>query len=263
MHPRTPLTHFLALPLYNVSSMAALTTSVSNFTEETALSSAEPEIESHGATADSKGSVQLPPGCIRPPSTLHLTLGVMSLTTPEKVDVAASMLKGMDMQSLLESAASSSTDPRVSTAARSVTTAAQTREGFQPLRIQLKGLSPMHDASATTVLYVTPCDGTGRLRPLCEALRAKFTEWRVLVPEKRELKLHATIVNTIYAKGQPRGRRGGKERFKIDARELVERWRDHLWAEVLVDKVVICEMGAKEDEEGVLRYREVAEAPLV
>jgi activating signal cointegrator complex subunit 1 len=192
----------------------------------------------------------------------------MSLTEPDKLDTAISMLRGMDIRDVLETSIAASSMARESSASSDTTNgskveASQPQEATQPIKVQLRGLMSMQDATATTVLYAAPDDNSGRLLRFCEAVRARFTEERLLVPDKRELKLHATIMNTIYAKGQRRGKNGRKEPLKIDARELIERWKDHAWAEVTLDKVVICEMGAKEDEEGVLRYHEIAEAPLV
>lgn len=279
---RPPLTHFLAIPLYNKSSITALTASISEFIKETtstgenkadASSSAtdgptkspgdeisgaiknsnyQGNTESHGSMASSRPPMLLPPGAIRPPSTLHLTLGVMSLTEPDLLETAVSMLKAMDMKEVLEGSM-----PPASGQGNAATETAN-----EPIKVELQGLVPMQDASASTVLYAAPHDNSGRLLGFCQTLRSKFTEERLLVPDKRELKLHATVVNTIYAKGQRRGKNGRKEAAKIDARELIDSWEDYVWGEVTLEKVVICEMGAKEDHEGIVRYHEIAEAPI-
>ena len=61
------------------------------------------------------------------------------------------------------------------------------------------------------------------------------------------MKLHATVVNTIYAREAKSGKkRWGKGSGKFDARELVERYREFEWArDVRMERVSICEMGAK------------------
>jgi activating signal cointegrator complex subunit 1 len=46
---------------------------------------------------------------------------------------------------------------------------------------------------------------TTRLRAFAETVRGAFLAHELILPERRELKLHATLVNTIYAR--PRGRR--------------------------------------------------------
>ena len=82
----------------------------------------------------------------------------------------------------------------------------------------------------------------------------------------RPLVLHATVLNTIYARGKKgvkakgqRGerKRGGERKWrdgKFDARYLIDRYEHMVWMEgVRIEKVAICEMGAKdvvEEEEG-------------
>jgi len=57
----------------------------------------------------------------------------------------------------------------------------------------------------------------------------------------RPLKLHVTIVNTYYAQ-QPNWRHP-----LIDARALLAHFKDFIWLEnVRLDRIAICEMGAKE-----------------
>ena len=133
------------------------------------------------------------------------------------------------------------------------------------LSLTLCGLHAMGASKVkTSSLYAEPCDESGRLYPFCRRLREAFEAAGFVMPEKRELKLHATILNTIYAsekkgKGGGRGKGRGKREgsLKFDATELMERWRDVVWAEVKVERVVVCEMGAKEDESGWVRYVEV------
>ena len=195
----------------------------------------------------------------------------------------------------------------------------------------------MQALRSTSILYAHPEDHTNRLRPFAESLVARFEGQGLLVREDRALKLHATIINMVYASEQGRGKkrggfkrktkvkgigkqdegrvkegegedegkeywtkaRGGNEkgpatvdieedveyelidltdhsdqtraggdskeggrnkpgRGKLDARALVERWKDEIWAEIRVERVAICEMGAKVGEDGVVRYKEIA-----
>lgn len=82
--------------------------------------------------------------------------------------------------------------------------------------------------------------------------------------------MHATLVNTIYAKKSAVSgkNRWGKGSGKIDARKVIEKWGDTTWAEdVRVEKVAICEMGAKKvkDETGSVIdevYTEIASVAL-
>ena len=74
-----------------------------------------------------------------------------------------------------------------------------------------------------------------------------------------------------HAPEKPGGDSGGKGRkkkkqqrakpIKFDARALLERWKDEVWAEIKVEKLAICEMEAKEDA-GKVRYVEVADVKL-
>ena len=127
---------------------------------------------------------------------------------------------------------------------------------------------------------------------------------KYLVHDTRPLKLHATILNTIYAKGlkSPPPPRGVKTKtpeaknvadttdgspskpaaadasadpkpksrapLKMDATDILERYKDYVWAEgVVLDRVAICEMGSKKlrNEKGEVvseEYTVVASVPL-
>ena len=84
-----------------------------------------------------------------------------------------------------------------------------------------------------------------------------------MVDEKRELLLHCTIVNMVYARDSGRKGRGGKlgrwgRKRKFDAREVVEKYEGFKWMpDCRVERVGICEMGAREVA-GEVRYVEVA-----
>lgn len=145
------------------------------------------------------------------------------------------------------------------------------------LAIELVGLVGMQGAR-TSVLYAQPRDGSGRLQRFAESVRGVFVEGGFVEQEERALKLHATVVNTIYAKsgGGGRGktqvlqRRGGGEVSqsrgsggevgrhgehaqgdarnwtRFDARELIDMYKDFVWAEAVhIDRVQICKMGAR------------------
>ncbi|KAF9105374.1 hypothetical protein BGX27_009658 [Mortierella sp. AM989] len=298
----------------------------------------------------------LPRDSLRPPSSLHLTLGVMSLSDPQQLERASAYLQSLDINVLLKSAAvtaaasiaranakaeikanakarakarkqnkttsegslpstpssSSSSSPSPSPSATEDGDQDQSvdnqqhqeqEDALSPLVVSLRGLLPMQTPDATTVLYAPPYDITGRLQPFCEALQKLFVEAGFVQPEKRPLKLHASIVNTLHVKnkssygksdgassngawrgglrrggggggegsqgGQRQGQRQGQGgmgrnnvRLMIDATELIQTWKDEVWAEVTLEKVVICEMGAKLSSDGLLRYREVAEIPM-
>ncbi|KAF9364747.1 hypothetical protein BGX34_000552 [Mortierella sp. NVP85] len=290
--PRPTLTHFLSIPLYTTFSAAHLNASLGRFAAEVTDPSSElvlslkdlsltPQqassrtswrIDDAGSTTPSTASKEpLPTDALSPPSSLHLTLGVMSLDSPGRIEDAVAFLKTLDLNAMLEAAAveaaeyrsAQKKDDRSAKAPKGRATAS-TGEQVAPshLTVKLQGLRAMGSVDATTVLYAVPYDSTYRLRPLCEALRSAFTEAGFVVAENRPLKLHATVVNTINVRGREGGSRNKNEKLKIDATELVEKWRSKMWAKVRVEKVVICEMGKKKGEDGLMRYVEIAQLDM-
>lgn len=226
------------------------------------------------------------PEAIRPVGTLHLTLGVMSLDR-NKLPRAIECLNSIDVYSLLRNAAeappaeclaSDFTAP--STLDDPITSPTGDRSS-KPIEINLKGLVSMHAPHNTSVLYGAPEDTTARLYPFCLALHKIFKDAGFLQEQNRELKLHATVVNTTYVKGKKPPKKGsfkkqasessgqqsgssasaGQEQVggqssghgadakgppKIDATTILEKYTDFVWAENLVlDRVAICQMGAK------------------
>ncbi|EME89565.1 uncharacterized protein MYCFIDRAFT_101602, partial [Pseudocercospora fijiensis CIRAD86] len=231
---KAPLTHFLCLPLIT--------------------SSSRPEIEASLNAFKDSITTSIHPKAIRPVGTLHLTLGVMSLD-PTKLAAAVNFLKELDLKSMLDGASPGSVN------------GSQTES-----KLDLKGLESMHPPQKTSILYAAPTDRTGRLYPFCLALQEAFNEKEFLVSDDRKLKLHATLVNTIYAKdrGKPTKPQinaqvsnipirtqnnadavkghgpDANAHLKLDARSLIDKYKDYVWAEqITLDRVAICEMGAK------------------
>ncbi|SLM33397.1 Protein kinase A anchor protein, nuclear localisation signal domain [Lasallia pustulata] len=91
MPPRPPLTHFLCLPLVTASSRSLLQTSLETFSAE-AVSPTE------------ASTVPIPEKAIRPLGTLHLTIGVMTLQTQDRIDACLNFLRGLDVHDLLRRA---------------------------------------------------------------------------------------------------------------------------------------------------------------
>ncbi|KAF8931349.1 hypothetical protein BGZ58_007674 [Dissophora ornata] len=343
---RPPFTHFLAIPLYTPHSASRLNNSLALFAAEVtatttinvapdapgnslvsaigSLSMAErgafeaaaaPDKDSKGdgssrRTPEPRTNIikaPLPRDSLRPPSSLHLTLGMMSLTDSGQLENAASFLRSLDLNALLKEAAAISSNgdslpsyegggecpppslwmPTLSIPTLSIpsvgrlalaekgaiqsnntmtTTKDKAVNANQPLIVTLQGLVPMESLDASTVLYAAPHDPTGRLQPFCEALVAAFVQAELVIPEDRALKLHATIVNTVYVRNTAiaggRGRGYDRAGYSESQRELVQRWRDEVWAEVELQKLVICEMGAKPDKDGLLRYKEIAQIDM-
>ena len=279
-----PLTHFLCLPLVTPASTPTLTSSLTKFaasytypvsrgldvSPRLTAKSTNSSRDSESGSNDEEGAQALPLApfprkAVRPLGTLHLTLGVMSLVSKERIDEAARFLKELDVQGMLKNSADGTISSNV-TAIRTEEAkieATQDKTNSAPLVVTLRGLQPMQAPEKTSILFAAPHDSSGRLMRFSEALRQAFLKEGLVKHEDRGLKLHATIVNTVYAKG---GRRkGGGSRFqdgKFDARDVIEKWKDEDWAEVKLESVAICEMGAKVGDDGVERYRKIAETNL-
>ena len=270
MPPRPPLTHFLSIPLVTPSSKSQLLASLHNFAADVT----DPE---HGDIA------AVPGKAIRPVGTIHLTLGVMSLQTPERVIAASDFLRSLNVRDMLRNATQvdgtgSMYTPEAVKASdippgKDDVSKARFLETPSPLTITLSGLHPMHVPASTSILYASPLDSTSRLYPFCLALQQAFECAEYMLADDRDLRLHATIVNTIYAKDKKTRAKGGghgknsKGSRKFDARELINRYDNFEWAkDIHIERVSICEMGAKKTIENgeVLEeeYFEIASVPL-
>ncbi|KAF1962912.1 hypothetical protein CC80DRAFT_512186 [Byssothecium circinans] len=293
--PKKPqLTHFLCLPLVNETSRPQLGESLEKLKEELGRS----------------GLVPLK--AIRPVSTLHLTLGVMSLND-EELEKATRYLEDLDLRGLLR-------DVTGKTVAEKAAEEGSVCENLnasvlldaEALYVDLEALVPMQKPGQTSILYAEPTDASLRLLPFGEVLKRRFTQEGFMVEDKRSLRLHATIINTVYAKPTGRGRdrkanhrdrpredtasekvdhlddgastadwyqdidepttaspdpstaenegtaitnqwggsigHGPNTKFwmRFNARELIEKYKDIVWAkDVRIDRVQICKMGAK------------------
>ena len=329
-HPGTNTTSTPHLPLKSTSVSAPTSTPASTYTSTSTSTS------THSTTAPSKENGKgkandsgIPVKAIRPLGTLHLTIGVMSLKEEGRLEGAVELLKGMNMGALLrdteksEGVDTTSTSSTSSTVPISPLPSSQPNQNASPppLTLSFTGLQSMHSPRSTSFLYTPPTDSTGRFYPFSQALRDRFATEGFVVDEERALKLHATVLNTIYAdkvapgkklvqgadarfglvktdmgameeklgeeyqehdqeageeelesspsKPRGKGRSKGKKRIvKFDARRLLERYKEFGWAkDVRIEKVAICEMGAKKvmDEKGDVVgevYTEVASVSM-
>jgi activating signal cointegrator complex subunit 1 len=245
-------THFLCIPLATASSRPQLAASLARFRRAVAddnRAAARAQAQAR-ATGSFARLAAIPEAAVRPVGTLHLTLGVMSLPGEDEVRRAREALAGLDLAGLLSAAAEASP-------ARDAPTAAAAEQWGPALAVSLRSLASMHPPRDTSVLYAEPRDASGRLQRFGEALRDAFVRSGLVLAEDRPLKLHATVLNTVYAKS-------GRNAARVDATGLLRECRDFEWCgEFVVEKIAICRMGGREVRDSTgevvdVAYEEVA-----
>lgn len=297
---KAPLTHFVCLPLVTPKSKPQLEASIAAFRDAVTSTTADGPDEISKEAKGLDGTVQpmVHPKAIRPVGALHCTLGVMSLNADD-LAAAVNLLDGLNIQALLgatPSSEASGQEPQEATSASDGPASLERSISPPPverfhaaLKVNLKGLESMHAPQNTSILYTAPSDESDRLHTFCLALQKAFKDAGLLVEDNRDLKLHATIVNTIYAKGKKRPQRGpasanrggpaiatndrssghgpnANAPLKIDATQILEKYKDFVWAEnVVLDRLAICEMGAKKilDDQGNVKAEEYTEVASI
>ncbi|KAH7399082.1 AKAP7 2'5' RNA ligase-like domain-containing protein [Phaeosphaeria sp. MPI-PUGE-AT-0046c] len=204
---KPPLTHFLCLPLVTDTSREQLQRSLETLKR------------------DLQEKAVVPPKAVRPLGTLHLTLGVMSLDET-KMEEAKQYLQNLGLHRLLRDLTQRGVAEK---AAEDGTISENLNAAALPdtdgLTIGLEALTPMQSPQNTSILYATPVDPTHRLYSFASALRKDFTEKGFMIEDTRPLKLHATIINTIYAK--PGGGRGRKNTVKETLKHIEHKVSPH------------------------------------
>lgn len=244
MPPKPQLTHFLCIPLVTIHSRPQLQKSLSIFREDVTISKT-PELPDG-----------IPEKAIRPLGTLHLTLGVMSLTTTEKVESALECLQDLKLSEILRDLKPVQTIDQAQKPDKELEN--EKTINIPELSITLRGLQSMHPPAKTSILYTSPADPDLSLYRFCNHLKDHFTSANLLVEDTRPLLLHATIVNTIYVPGvkekggtgHGKGKAGrSKSKMVLNASGILEEYEDFIWCEgVKVTSVGICRMGAKVGE---------------
>jgi activating signal cointegrator complex subunit 1 len=220
------LTHFLCIPLVTTTSRPQLSRTIASFRDDVTRPKA-------------LGGFELPLDAVRPVGTLHLTLGMMSFPKDEGLDKAAELLKSLKLREIM-----STIKPPVMPGS---STEEMAKDQPRP-QITLKGLHTFQKADKATVLFAAPTDQTGLLHGFSEKIKALFKDAGLLSPDDRPLLLHATIVNTIYVKGNRKKR--GDRNFITDAQAIMDRYEDQVWLEAFpLQKIAICRMSAKPIEE--------------
>lgn len=188
---RPPLTHFLCLPLVNGTSLPQLESSIAAF------KAAHPPIpvaelpkgngQERPAHEQDASAPLIPEGSIRPLGTLHLTLGVMSLPTKERLEEAIAFFHSLDLAALMREADRVAVRLRQRRRAQDTYADSKSSAG-QSFSISLESLHALPRAKSATVLHASPVDPTGRLYPFCVMLRDKFLEAGFMESEAREKK---------------------------------------------------------------------------
>ncbi|KAL8825543.1 MAG: hypothetical protein Q9170_007754, partial [Blastenia crenularia] len=207
---KPPLTHFLCLPLKGNSAAVQWQASLQHFAADIQTPQTSESLPS-ATTATPSTAEPISVKAIRPLETLHLTIGVMSLLQPERIDSAVALLKGLDTANLLNVAKQKQVEqaskPEVARSEAEQRSGSLDMSGnesdqvpsSEPLMLSFTGLKSMHSLISTSLLYTTPTDPTDRLYPFCQALKGRFLQAEFVLEENRALKLHATVLNTIYA----------------------------------------------------------------
>lgn len=162
---RPPLTHFLCLPLISNTSLPLLEKSLNRFKHNI------PPVRRNPDDHPRKPRPQLfPDSAVRPLGTLHLTLGVMSLPTLERVDEATELLQSLDVDKIMREVESELANNKDQTEQEQISTA----QSPSPISVSLQSLDSLPRAKAATVLYAKPVDPTSRLHPFAVKIRSEF-----------------------------------------------------------------------------------------
>lgn len=188
------LTHFLCLPLVNAASMQQLETSLAAFKAAHQSVRGSPS-KSHKEPSSS--CLEIPDKAFRPLGTLHLTLGVMSLSK-EQLTQATSFLQSLDLAGLMHEAERVAIQSRHKDGRKSHSTSRVSTPDM-PLTVSLESLTALPQVDAAKSLYASPVDPTGRLYPFCVMLREKFMEAGFVKFEvdKQERKNHSPQVSNL------------------------------------------------------------------
>lgn len=196
------LTHFLCLPLVNSASLPQLEASIAAFTAAYPPVPVADLLKGQPQTSERDASIAvIPQGAVRPVGTIHLTIGVMSLPTKERLAEALAFFQTIDLASLLREAervafelrqkrvsrrTSSNTAPNNAEASSlSSKLSLDLEKAPRPLSVSLESLHALPRAKAATVLHASPSDPSGRLYPFCVMLRDKFLEAGFILSESK------------------------------------------------------------------------------
>ncbi|KAK3713586.1 hypothetical protein RRG08_055228 [Elysia crispata] len=201
---RQPFTHFLSIPVTSDN----IITGFENFKDDVLL--------------QCDGDEGVDGSIFQTPQKLHLTLGTLVLLNKSEIDKASALLE-------------SSQEDLISSIIRG-----------EPLTVQIQGLEYMNDdPGAVDVLYAKVRDGEAadRLQTLVDCLVGKFSLSGLMQQEHERVKLHVTVMNTLFRKDPSdteshqavRGQRKARESF--DARGVLKNFKDYDFGSLTIPSI--------------------------
>ncbi|XP_071420505.1 activating signal cointegrator 1 complex subunit 1 isoform X3 [Pithys albifrons albifrons] len=202
---KQPFTHFLSLAL----NQPAIQEKFLQFKEEVL----EKCSKDHGVSSS----------LFQNPAKLHLTLGTLVLLNEQEIQKACDLL-----QQCKEDFVDQIT-------------------GGKPLTVEVAGVEYMNDDPAMTdVLYakVHMKDGSDRLQVIADQLVERFVASGLMLKEWGRVKLHATVMNTLFRKDPTEernntvpGKSSFKERESFNGRNILKLFENFYFGEVQLDSV--------------------------
>ncbi|KAM9326479.1 activating signal cointegrator 1 complex subunit 1 [Gastrophryne carolinensis] len=158
------------------------------------------------------------------PAKLHLTIGTLVLLNENEVEQACQLLQKCKDEFLDNIAAG------------------------KPMRVSVSGIEYMNDDPAMVdILYakVEMKDGSERLQLIVDRLMQRFVSSGLMLKEWDRVKLHATVMNTLFRKDPlaeeripvASGRPGQRERESFDGRNILKLFEKFYFGELDLDIV--------------------------
>ena len=215
------------------------------------------------------------------PEELFINLGNLSLDTPQQLDQARTFLRGLDLQSIINtvfylSAAYDQSTKKMTPSSDSFLDVAV--EGLYPHHPQTQ---PQHDFEKSLKLYARVIDRDGFLPRVCADISRPFTDAGLVIqrfgtrPPWQNL-LDGIFVRVVDSNRIPKdmGKQFPrlqveqiKRRARFDATDLLDKYRDLVWTEHFrLERLGIYQLGLHDilrDGRFITRgYREIESVPL-
>ncbi|KAL4936775.1 hypothetical protein BDV06DRAFT_85715 [Aspergillus oleicola] len=226
--PKPRLTHFLSIPLVNSVSLPQLESSLAIFKDSIPKFRRRfPKGDKRAKDEKERQKPLITDDAIRPVGTLHLTLGVMSLPTRERLDEALQFFRSLDLVAIMREAEEyAARNLAGKVRRRALPSNSENEPGISPentIKPVAKGDLPQAESSTPNpfiislqdlgclprrkefakVLHAFPVDRTLRLYPFCRALRTKFLEAGFLVGENDRIQKDQATNPHIEQQGEP------------------------------------------------------------